>query len=125
MATIHQCWSIFIPKRAQTPSTIKVMIIPSETHPPARKMYSPTFMVKIIIGHQTEQDKSRKDKVSSPPHSDIRPLFMPLRRLLVSIGDAQNGFFFKVLADYLQAYGEAVHKAGGDRDRGHTGNINR
>jgi hypothetical protein len=43
-----------MPRRAQTPRTIKVIIIPSETQPPARKIYSPTFMVKIIIGHEIE-----------------------------------------------------------------------
>ena len=50
---------------------------------------------------------------------------MPLSRLLVGVGDLEDGFLGEGLADNLQADGQAVSKAAGDGNGRHTGNIYR
>ena len=57
IATTHKFSSILIPRRTEAPRTTRVSITPTVTQPDARKMYSLTIIVKIIIGYGLRQGK--------------------------------------------------------------------
>ena len=48
---------------------------------------------------------------------------MPFRRLLVGVGDLEQGLFAEVWGHELQPDGQAVRKAAGERDRRDAGHV--